>query len=180
MSSSLHLNHILLDLTPVSPSNFSAFGELIIPSEYGKAFSEDEAQLDLASGQPRLYIMRSPFHGTEFRVITRHRRVTQCLGARNDRDWFIAVAPPNNALPAPDLAAIQAFWIPGDTAIKLHRGTWHAGPFFLWDYIDFFNLELTDTNQEDSEHFDLARSLNTVFSFSLSNIEKPGDVSCLA
>jgi ureidoglycolate hydrolase len=159
MSSHFQPNHISLELIPVNTSNFSAFGELISPSGYGKAFSKDEAQLDLASGQPRLYIMRSPFHGTEFRVITRHRKVTQCLGARNDRDWFI-----------------QAFWIPGDTAIKLHRGTWHAGPFFLWDYIDFFNLELTDTNQVDSEHFDFAKSWNTIFSFSLSSIEKPGCV----
>jgi hypothetical protein len=45
--------------------------------------------------------------------------------------------------------------VPGDTAIKLHRGTWHAGPYFTYDWIDFFNLELTDTNQVDSDHVDL-------------------------
>lgn len=173
MTSNSSLQHIALKPIPVTSANFSPFGELIPPSQYGKAFSNDEAQLDLTGGQPRLYIMRSPYHGTEFRVITRHRRVTQCLGARNDRDWFIAVAPPDDNAPSPDLEAIQAFWIPGDTAIKLHRGTWHAGPFFLWDYVDFFNLELTDTNQVDSDHFNLAESSHTVFSFALSDGEKP-------
>lgn len=172
MNSNSHLNYIALKPTPVTQANFSAFGELILASQYGKAFSSDEAQLDLTGGQPRLYIMRSPYHGTEFRVITRHRRVTQCLGARNDRDWFIAVAPPDDdaSSPAPD--AIQAFWIPGDIAIKLHRGTWHAGPFFLWEYIDFFNLELTDTNQVDSEYYDLAESIHTIFSFALSELKR--------
>ena len=46
---------------------------------------------------------------------------------------------------------------PGDTvAIKLHRGTWHAGPFFEDDEISFLNLELSDTNELDhhSSHLD--------------------------
>ncbi|MEN3362818.1 MAG: hypothetical protein V7606_92, partial [Burkholderiales bacterium] len=37
----------------------------------------------------------------------------------------------------------------------LHRGTWHAGPYFTWESIDFFNLEMADTNQVDSDHVDL-------------------------
>ena len=31
--------------------------------------------------------------------------------------------------------------------IKLHLGTWHAGPLFDADSASFFNLELSDTNQ---------------------------------
>jgi hypothetical protein len=56
------------------------------------------------------------------------------------------------------MAAVRAFHVPGDTAIKLHRGTWHAGPFFRWDWIDFYNLEMVDTNQVDSEHTDFGES----------------------
>jgi ureidoglycolate hydrolase len=141
--------------TPLpTPETFAPFGELILPSAYGKHFGPDDAQLDLSDGQPRLYIMRSPFHGTTFNRMTRHVRVTQCLGARDSRDWFIALAPADPARSEPDSDAIRAFSIPGDTAIKLHRGTWHAGPFFTWEWIDFYNLEMVDTNQVDSESFD--------------------------
>lgn len=39
--------------------------------------------------------------------------------------------------------------------IKLHIGTWHAGPLFAHaPFIDFVNLELADTNQTDHHtHF---------------------------
>ena len=37
---------------------------------------------------------------------------------------------------------------PGE-AVKLHQGTWHAGPFFLASTALFFNLELSDTNLTD-------------------------------
>jgi ureidoglycolate hydrolase len=156
--SSNPLRVVRLTALPPTPETFAPFGELIAPSEYGKHFSPEEAQLDLTLGQPRFYIMRSPFHGMEFSRITRHRKVTQCLGARNDRDWFIAVAPPDDSCAQPDMAAVRAFHVPGDTAIKLHRGTWHAGPFFRWDWIDFYNLEMVDTNQVDSEHTDFGES----------------------
>lgn len=155
---------VLLPSTPTTPENFAPFGELIAPSPYGKVFGPDEAQLDLSQGQPRLYIMRSPFHGLEFTRITRHKRVTQCLGARNDRDWFIAVATPETE-PAQLPHALKAFHLPGETSIKLHRGSWHAGPFFRWDYVDFYNLELTDTNHNDSEHVNLAERFGLTFGF---------------
>jgi len=142
-----------------TPENFAAFGELIQPAPHGKEFGPDEAQLDLSQGQPRLYLMRSPFHGLSFTRITRHQRVTQCLGARQERDWYIAVAPPDPGRDMPLLETIVAFHIPPDTAIKLHRGSWHAGPFFRWDFIDFYNLELVDTNQIDSDHAELDAGL---------------------
>lgn len=34
--------------------------------------------------------------------------------------------------------------------MKLHAGTWHAGPLFdNADHMDFYNLELSDTNVVD-------------------------------
>jgi ureidoglycolate hydrolase len=154
---------VRLETPAPTPETFAPFGELIVPSAYGKRFGPEEAQLDLTRGQPRLYIMRSPFHGTTFTRMTRHAQVTQCLGARDDRDWFIAVAPPDSAMPQPDLGALRAFHVAGDTAIKLHRGTWHAGPFFTWEWIDFYNLEMVDTNQVDSESFDLGASCGITY-----------------
>ncbi len=153
---------------PISREAFAPFGELIEPSAYGKPFGALDANLELSAGIPRLYIMRSPHHGLEFDRITRHLKVTQCLGARNDRDWVIAVAPPDSASSAPDTSRLKAFHVPGETTIKLHLGTWHAGPFFTWDHIDFFNLELSDTNQTDSEHYSFAENNDCIFRFELT------------
>lgn len=149
--------------TPISAEAFAPYGEIIQPADYGKSFDETDADLDLSQGVPRLYIMRSPYHGMEFSQITRHQRVTQCLGARDDRDWFIAVAPPDAPASALAPEAVQAFHVPGDTAIKLGRGTWHAGPYFTWDWVDFYNLELANTNQNDSDTVDLASTAQVRF-----------------
>ena len=43
--------------------------------------------------------------------------------------------------------------------VKLHLGTWHAGPLFAADSASFFNLELSDTNQNDHETLKLDRPL---------------------
>ena len=142
---------------------FAPYGELIEPSPYGKPHDELDAKLELSEGRPRLYIMRSPQHGMEFDRITRHLKVTQCLGARNDRDWVIAVAPPDPTSSRPDVSRLAAFRVPGETTIKLHLGTWHAGPYFKWDYVDFFNLELSDTNQTDSEHYSFSENEGCIF-----------------
>lgn len=45
---------------------------------------------------------------------------------------------------------LQAFEIPAGSFIKMHAGTWHAGPLFDdSDEMDFYNLELADTNVVD-------------------------------
>ncbi len=50
---------------------------------------------------------------------------------------------------AEDRDRITAFRIPGDRIIKLHVGTWHAGPHFVHDECMFLNLENEDTNTRD-------------------------------
>ena len=50
----------------------------------------------------------------------------------------------------PEEADLQAFEIPHGSFIKMHAGTWHAGPLFdNADEMDFYNLELADTNVVD-------------------------------
>ena len=40
--------------------------------------------------------------------------------------------------------------VPPGVFIKLHQATWHAGPFFSeGKHMDFYNLELADTNVAD-------------------------------
>lgn len=136
----------------VSREAFLPFGELIEACADGVPFGPQDAQLDLGAGVPRFYIMRLPRRGLVFRQITRHRLVTQCLASVGGKSWFIAVAPPrrlDEPLAEPALDEICGFQVPGNVAVKLHKGTWHAGPFFNDDEMAFFNLELSNTNEVD-------------------------------
>ena len=45
---------------------------------------------------------------------------------------------------------LHAFCIPPGVFVKLHEGTWHAGPLFTGEQAcNFANLELADTNTVD-------------------------------
>ena len=74
----------------------------------------------------------------------------------------MAVAPPGEA-DAPKPEEIRAFAIPGDCFIKLHVGTWHAGPYFDAPSVSFYNLELSDTNLVDHETCNLRSRYNLTF-----------------
>jgi len=135
---------------PITPEAFQPFGQVIFANEDGAQFDSTDAQLQLQNGTPRFYIMRLRQRGLRFSRITRHHRVTQCLGSLHGKEWFIAVSQPSPNV-APDWENITAFQIPGDCFIKLNLGTWHAGPYFEADQIDFYNLELSDTNIVDHD-----------------------------
>lgn len=140
----------VLDLTPEA---FAPFGTVVPPTEDGVPFGDGDARLDLTQGTPRFYCMRIPGRGLVVKQITRHRRVTQTLASAGGEAWWLAVAPPSDLTvddAEPALADIRAFRIPGDTAVALHTGTWHAGPLFPeGGERSFFNLELADTNVVD-------------------------------
>lgn len=138
----------------ITPEQFAPYGQVIWASEDGKAYDGEDAQLDLQHGTPRFYIMRLQKNGRRFHRITRHQRCTQCLGSLEGKEWLLAVAPPGDSA-CPPLEAIVAFRIPGNCFIKLESGTWHAGPYFEQDSIDFYNLELSDTNLTDHDTCDL-------------------------
>jgi ureidoglycolate hydrolase len=135
----------------ITPESFRPYGQLIAASVDGKIYDAEDAQLNLHNGIPRFYIMRLHHKGRKFHAITRHIQCTQCLGSLEGKDWLIAVAPPNKDTDQPELEEITAFRIPGNCFIKLEAGTWHAGPYFEHDFVDFYNLELSDTNVVD--HF---------------------------
>ncbi|MGC9524279.1 MAG: ureidoglycolate lyase [Limnospira sp.] len=140
-----------LKAEPIAPDRFRPYGQVIFPATDGQPYGREDAQLDLSNGTPRFYIMRLTERGREFHTITRHVCCTQCLGSLEGKEWLIAVAPPSKS-DRPDLDQLAAFRIPGNCFIKLEVGTWHAGPYFDGaDFIDFYNLELSDTNVVD--HF---------------------------
>jgi ureidoglycolate hydrolase len=141
----------------ISSEQFLPYGQVIHAIADGKPFDSSDAQLMLNNGIPRFYIMRLHHKGRMFSVITRHHQCTQCLGSLEGKDWLMAVAPPNAAAAKPDLDQIKAFWIPGNCFIKLYPGTWHAGPYFDHEFIDFYNLELSDTNLVDHDSYHLSK-----------------------
>jgi ureidoglycolate hydrolase len=99
-----------------------------------------------------------------FKSMARHRRASQCLGSLQGKEWLIGVAPPNDFADGvkPEFERIAAFLIPGDCVIKLHVGTWHAGPHFTHDECMFFNLENLDTNKKDFDTADLPAEVEMV------------------
>ena len=157
-----------LKVEPATPAAFAPFGTLIEKAPDGKLFGPDEAQLELGRGTPRFYILDLKHREMEFRHITRHIAVTQCLAAVGGKPWVIAVAPPDdpdNPDAKPDPAKIRAFRIEGHQAIMLGRSTWHAGPFFGLPALSFFNLELADTNQTDHHNCLLDRDFGLRYRF---------------
>lgn len=45
---------------------------------------------------------------------------------------------------------LHVFRIPYGVFVQLNQGVWHAGPLFdSPDHLDFYNLELSDTNMSD-------------------------------
>jgi ureidoglycolate hydrolase len=144
----------------VTPTNFQPFGQVIFASEDGKPYDDLDAQLQLQNGIPRFYIMHLEKRGRKFSQITRHRECTQCLGSLEGKDWLLGVAPPGTK---PEVDDIMAFRIPGNCFIKLEVGTWHAGPYFDARSVDFYNLELSDTNINDHETLNLLESYGAEF-----------------
>jgi len=147
---------IKLPAQNLEPKAFAPYGGIIRPRASSVETVVEDQKLTL-NGTPRLWIMDLKKRGLVFADMARHRRVTQCLGSMLGKEWFIGVAPPNDLADGtkPELDRIAAFRIPGDCVIKLHVGTWHAGPLFVHDECLFFNLENIDTNERDFDTSEL-------------------------
>ncbi|UMY17410.1 ureidoglycolate lyase [Methylobacterium organophilum] len=140
----------------LTPEAFAPFGTVVVPMEDGVPFGPQDAQLDFSAGTPRFYAMRLPARGLTIHRITRHKAVTQTLASVGGKTWYLGVAAPGEA-EAPTLESIKVFRIPGDAAVALYKGTWHAGPLFEGEEQSFFNLELADTNVVDHDTCNLIK-----------------------
>lgn len=119
----------------------------------------------------RFYIMHLEDRPLKFSTITHHASVTQCLGSIGGHVWYLGVAKPSIVDPSdikgtigadvvkshcghfyvpPAVDDVRVFKISGPKFLKLNRGTWHAGPLFLQKTMDFYNLELSNTNVSTS------------------------------
>ncbi|KVI09733.1 uncharacterized protein LOC112507743 [Cynara cardunculus var. scolymus] len=166
-----------------TPETFKEFGQVIHASPDGESFGPHDAQLDLTQGTPRLYIMHLEGRDLGFSSITHHANVTQCLGSVGGNAWYLGVAKPSIVDPdvedkganilqshsghffvPPAVDSIHVFKITGPKFLKLNRGTWHAGPLFKPDTtMDFYNLELSNTNAVDHTSHDFEKENATVF-----------------
>jgi hypothetical protein len=158
-----------VNLIPIeaTPENFAEYGQVIEASRDGAGFGPHDAQLDLSRGTPRLYILRLKETPLGFFKITHHAKVTQCLGSIGGDVWYMGVAKPSliedddddgrsvdtvksksgHLYIPPEVEEIRVFRFSGPKFVKLHRGTWHAGPLFSGSsFMDFYNLELSNTN----------------------------------
>jgi len=152
---------VALQAQAVSADAFAPFGVVLRPLVDGTPFTTEEAALDVSEGTPRFYLMVLEDKPLEFTRITRHLHTTQTLVSVGGSEWFIAVAPAGDLSEdgIPALGAIRAFSVPGNVAITLHKGTWHSGPYFVGDRVDFVNLELSDTNVVDHHSYLLDQRL---------------------
>ena len=156
---------IHLAAEPLSSGAFAAYGQVIWPQGDNGDWQPGDADLHLNQGPPRLYLMRLQARGLTFRELAAHQRVSQCLGVMEPHPWQIAVAPGSHPAAQPMDAASQlrAFTVPPRCIVKLHPGTWHAGPLFAHPReLVFCNLELRDTNSQDRLTLPLAQGQEAV------------------
>lgn len=154
-------SHFVKQLTAqwITTESFQQYGQVIYAFRDGKPYDSMDAQLVLQNGIPRFYIMRLYQRGRKFSTMTRHIQCSQCLGSLLGKEWLIAVAPATS-VSQPVLEEIAAFCIPGNCFIKLNVGTWHAGPYFDDEFVDFYNLELNDTNINDHDNYNFLKNDN--------------------
>lgn len=114
----------------------------------------------------RFYIMRLQDRELKFAKITHHASVTQCLGSIGGDEWYLGVAKASicdgetedddgrkvsksasgHCYLPPRPNDVVVFKVVGPKFLKLNVGTWHAGPLFRKRAMDFYNLELSNTN----------------------------------
>lgn len=168
----------------VTPARFADFGQVISASSDGEEYGPHDAQLELHRGVPRFYIMHLEDRDLKFSKITHHASVTQCLGSVGGEDWYLGVAkasilneseiinedgqkPIQSCCghyympPHPDDVCV--FRISGPKFLKLNVGTWHAGPLFKKKTMDFYNLELSNTNVVDHTTHDFLKHDKVAF-----------------
>ena len=161
---------IPLAIQPITPDLLAPYGKLVTPTEDGVPYGAADAVLELDRGIPRFYIMHLHHRPLSVMQITRHVSVTQCLATTSGRPWIIVVASPENMddpAALPDVERMRAFLVPGGNILALHRGTWHAGPYFHGETEDFFNLELADTNITDHQTVRLDTTFGRIFTLGM-------------
>ncbi|MBK1658073.1 ureidoglycolate lyase [Paracraurococcus ruber] len=125
-----------------TPANFAPFGTLLTTAgrprlpinTYGPTL--DLFREGLETDQPiEWFIVEGRPRGTGVLFLERHQQLGQAFIPLAGQGFLTVVAAPDapeeDGLPAPQ--TLRAFWVPGDTPIQLHRGTWHENPMPVAD-----------------------------------------------
>ena len=139
--------------------NFEQFGTAILPVDDMTPHSNRDAELKFNGANLRYYVMRLRRRPAVLGSMTRHTYSTQCLSSADAQPWWLAVAAANLQSEQLDHSTVRLVEVQPSEAVKLHQGTWHAGPFFLAPTAVFFNLELSDTNLTDHNSQPLKKKL---------------------
>lgn len=126
-----------LPFETVTAENFAPFGQVLTDAgrtrlpinTYGSSL--DLYREGFQSDQPtEWFIVRGKNRGTQVLFLERHQQLTQTFIPVGGNGFHTIVAPPNcreeNGFPA--LSELRAFYVPGDSAIQIHRATWHENP----------------------------------------------------
>ena len=122
---------IKLPAQNLEPKAFAPYGEIILPRTSSAETAVEEPKLTLTNGTPRLWIMDLKKRGLVFADMARHRRVSQCLGSMQGKEWFIGVAPPSDldrryqTGTRPDCGVSNSGRLP-DQASRRHVARWPA------------------------------------------------------
>lgn len=149
--------------TEISAEALAPYGQLVTPLANGADFGPGDAELCLEAGRPRFWVMALEHRAPRVVTLARHSLCSQCLASADGSPWWIVLAPPQPELTPPDPALIRLFRIEPGMILKLHVGTWHAGPYFREPQANFFNLELADTNSHDFTEIELPEPLEFPF-----------------
>ena len=145
--------------------DFTRFGTAILPVDDMTPHSSCDAELKFNGDNLRYYVMRLHRRAAVLGSMTRHIQATQCLGSADAQPWWLAVATAKLQSEQLDHSTVQLVKVEPGEAVKLHQGTWHAGPFFLATTALFFNLELSDTNLADHNSQPLNQKLKLQLSY---------------
>ena len=145
--------------------DFTRFGTAILPVDDMTPHSSCDAELKFNGDNLRYYVMRLHRRAAVLGSMTRHIQATQCLGSADAQPWWLAVATAKLQSEQLDHSTVQLVKVQPGEAVKLHQGTWHAGPFFIAATALFFNLELSDTNLADHNSQPLNQKLKLQLSY---------------
>jgi ureidoglycolate lyase len=127
---------------PLTPEAFAPFGVILSPqgrerlpiNTYGDKL--DLYRESFASDQPiEWFIVQGRVRDMQALFLERHSQITQTFIPLNG-DGFVMLVAKHDAAETNSLVhheELQAFVIPGDTAVQLHCNTWHENPFPLKD-----------------------------------------------
>ena len=154
-----------LTVLSLDQCDFTRFGTAILPVDDMTPHSSCDAELKFNGDNLRYYVMRLHRRAAVLGSMTRHIQATQCLGSADAQPWWLAVATAKLQSEQLDHSTVQLVKVEPGEAVKLHQGTWHAGPFFLATTALFFNLELSDTNLADHNSQPLNQKLKLQLSY---------------